>query len=243
MAYGESLLTLVQEFCDRRGLDRPSVVMASGDDTIRQIRALANEVLTDITGRGKAWGMLKKEATFNTVASEQQDLITNIAAAGFKKIIPDTMYNRTTKLPIQGPIGSAEFQAKEALPSSSPYLKYTIRADGYLYIQPAPPLGHVIYFEYESDYAVKASAGSTYKKRFTLDNDVFLLNSDLLFLGLNAKYRREKGLSYAQEQQDYEFLLNQEMGNDVTARETNIGGTRLDTPVPGFLVPAGNWRL
>lgn len=237
----DTLLTIIQEFTDRRGLDRPGAVMSSQDDTIRQLRTLVNEVVADICGRGGAWSKLKKEATFLTLAAELQGTIAAIAPWGFRRLIANSAFNRTTRTALFGPRGSAEWQQSEALPATGPFYSYRIW-QGNFYLQPAPPANHTIAFEYESDFAISDAPGTTFKKRFSADTDLFLLNSDMLFLGLNAKFRREKGLSYAQEQSDYEYLLTQELGNDPQKGEVNMAGGTSNLR-PGFIVPAGNWNL
>lgn len=237
----DSLLTIIQEFTDRRSLDRPGAVMSSQDDTIRQLRSLINEVIADICGRGGAWSKLKKEATFLTLAAELQGTVLSMAPWGFRRLILDSAFNRTTRTALFGPRTSPGWQQNEALPTTGPFYSYRIWKDSF-YLQPAPPANQTIAFEYESDFAISDAAGTTFKKRFTVDTDLFLLNSDMLFLGLNAKFRREKGLSYAQEQSDYEYLLTQELGNDPEKGEINMAGG-MSGMRPGFIVPSGNWNL
>ena len=237
-----TLLATVQEFCDRTGVDSPSIVIGSTDDQVRQIKALANEVLTDITGRGNSWPRLQKQATFVSVAAEQQGLITTIAPYGFQYAIEDSLYDRTERRPLFGPRNAPRWQESEALPQTGPFYSYRIW-QGYFYLQPAPPAGHTIAFEYASDFAILAADGTSWKKRFTVDTDTFALDEDLLLLGLRWKWKKEKGLAFATEKLDYESLLAQAMGNDGAKAELHLDGRGDGDIRPGIFVPAGNWNL
>jgi hypothetical protein len=236
-----TLLQTIQEFCDRRSLSRPSIVMASTDDTIRQLRSLANEVITDITNRGESWARLQKQATFTSVAAELQGQIATIAPYGFKYLILESIYDRTERRPLFGPRQAPRWQESEALPVTGPLYTYRIWQGG-LYVQPALPAGHEIAFEYASDMAILAVDGVTWKKRFSADTDSFMLDEDLLLLGLNWKWRREQGLSYSQEKLDYEVLLAQAIGNEPTKGPINLAGGTADVK-PGIFVPSGNWPV
>lgn len=236
-----TLLQVVQEFCDRRGLDRPSLVMASTDDQVRQMRTLLNEVITNITNRGHSWAKLQKQATFTSVAAEAQGLISSIAPYGFKYIIPESIYDRTERRPLWGPRNAPRWQEAEALPVTGPFYSYRVW-EGQMFLQPAPPAGHECAFEYASDMSILAVDGVTWKKRFSVDSDVFQLDEDLLLLGLNWKWRREQGLSYAQEMQDYEYLITQVIGTGSDKGTLNMDGGSRDIR-PGIFVPTGNWPV
>lgn len=242
-----SILAVIQEFCDRTGLARPTIAMASTDDGIRQLRTLANEVLTDITSRGNSWPDLQKEGTFVTLAAELQCTIASAAPYGYKSLIDDTMFNRTQRRPIFGPRNAPRWQEAEALPTTGPLYSYRLWK-GNIYMQPAPPAGQSIYFEYESDFAIQGATSPTvatlvYRKRFLYDADVFLLDENLLLAGLRWKWKAEKGLPFGTEKLDYESQLAQAMGSDGTKGEINMGDGSNGDLKPGIFVPLGNWPL
>lgn len=242
-----NLLQIAQEFCGRAGLDVPTAVAASTDLGIIQIKGLANEVLTDITNRGESWPMLQKEATFVTVAAESQGAIATIAPYGFKYPIPETIYDRTNKRPLFGPRSASDWQQRKAMLFTGPFYSFRFW-QGNIYMQPTPAAGATIAFEYASDMAVQGPTSATvstliYKKRFTNDADVFLLDEDLLLLGLRWKWKKEKGFAFVTEKQDYEAALAQAMGNDSAAGELNMGGEQSSDIKPGIYVPLGNWPV
>ena len=108
-----SLLDIVQRFCDRTGIDTPTTVMQTGDAQIKQIRALLEEEGKDLAGRGD-WESMIYEATWPTLAQENQGAMIDIAPNNFRWIKNNTIWNRTTKLPIIGPTDSRSWQAQKA---------------------------------------------------------------------------------------------------------------------------------
>ena len=235
-----TLLELLREFTDRRNLTRPEIVMASSDETVSQLRALANEVISDLTSRGRSWAALQKEATFVSAAAQSQGLLATIAPYGFKYVVPDTLFDRTDRRPLYGPRNAADWQQSQAIVQTGPFYSYRIWGSEF-YLQPAPPAGHTIVFEYASDMAIKAEDG-TWRKRFFADTDTFALDEDVLLSGLNWKWRREQGLSYTQEKMDYEAMLTQLAGTESTRGAISLSGGSSDIK-PGFFVPSGNWPV
>lgn len=238
-----ALLPTLQEFCDRNGLDRPSVVMQSPDDTIRQLRSLANEVITDITSRGTMWQALAKRCTpFAAQGQEIQGAIATLAPYGFKSIVPDTLFDLTQRRPLFGPKRAASWEEGLALTNTGPFYAWRIW-QGNFCLQPNPPAGDLIVFEYTSDMAILAVDGVTWKKRFTADSDVFALDEDLMLSGLTWKWRRKQGLSYAQEKTDFEAMLAQHQGDEPGTGEINLEGGSGGRVQPGIIVPTGNWLV
>lgn len=236
-----TLLQIIQDLTDRVGLEQPTVVIGTTDDTVRQLKSLANEVVANITQRGTSWARLQKEATFTTVAAEEQGSMDTIAPSGFKYVIPNSLYDRTERRPLYGPRNAPRWQEAEAIVQSGPFYSYRIWNNKF-YLQPAPPAGHECYFEYASDYAIQAESGGDYKARFTADTDVFLLKDEMLILGLKYKWRRANGLSYAEEFKEFEAYLVQELGTEPTKGTLNLQGGTADIR-PGIFVPSGNWPL
>lgn len=235
-----TLLDIIQEFCDRRGLDRPQVVMSTIEGTVRQLRGLANEVVSEIVERPQSWTRLQKEATFVTLAAELQGAITTLAPNGFKAIQPGTMFDRTSQLPVCGPQSAASWQIEKTYATNSTPYHYRLW-QGNLFLQPAAAAGLTIAFEYSSDYAIKQNAG-TFSRWFVDDEDTFLLGDELLLAGLKWKWLRAQGLSYKQEFDDYEYKLTNALGRENSAPTVNLA----DGPQsarPGVVVPFGNWPL
>jgi hypothetical protein len=234
-----TLLDLVRTFCDRATLPAPNFVIGYQNAQIVQIVGLLNEVLEDLCDRW-TWQDLVLESTFTTVAAEDQGAISTLAPTGFGSILNDTIYDRTLRLPIYGPISANNWQALKALPATGPFYKYRFRGN-HLLINPIPSAGHTCAFEYKTLNCVNAADGST-KQLATLDTDTFAFPDKLLIAGLRWKWRAEKGLDYAELLRRYEELANNASGRDGTKGILSLSNGP-HTPQPGVIIPSGNWNV
>jgi hypothetical protein len=73
-----SLLTLVQNSCDTIGLTRPTVVIASTDQNVRTLLALAQTEGRELLDR-YSWPATQIEATHTSLAAELQGVMTTLA--------------------------------------------------------------------------------------------------------------------------------------------------------------------
>lgn len=235
-----SLLTIVQNFCRRTGIAVPTYVVGTTNPQVTQIHALLNEVLEDLCDRW-TWQALTREAVFTTVAGEDQGPITALAPSGFLRVSQDTIFNRTLRLPLYGPLMPQQWQALKALPTTGPFYKYRIRGGRLLFNPPAAE-GHECAFEYASSFAVVSSNGNTYRATFEVDGDTCLLDERLVQAGLRWKWKAEKGFDYAEEFRRYEEMANNAAGRDATKPKLDMGGGNGDFR-PGIWVPSGNWNI
>lgn len=234
-----TILATIQTFCGRTGLPVPQFVVGSQDTQVTQLLALANELVEDLCDRW-SWTVLTKEAVFTTVAGEDQGSIDTIAPDGFQRILQETIFNRSLRLPLFGPLMAAQWQALKALPTTGPFYKYRLRG-GRLLFNPPGIAGQTCAFEYASSHAVLSLSGSG-KPYFTADTDELLLDERLLQAGLRWRWKAEKGLDYSEEFRRYEELANNAAGRDGTKPRIDMGGGGNDFR-PGIWVPSGNWNL
>lgn len=235
-----ALLPMLQEFCLRRLLPRPSLAVASQDDQILQLVGLLNEVLEDLTTRyvGTA---LQKVATWSQAATESQGSMDSLAPFGFKWMIDQTFWDRDERLPVFGPKNPQEWETLKATPLTGPYLQYRIQG-GLLLLNGSINAGHSMAFEYASDWSVLAADLTTYKLYFTADTDTCVFPTSLLMAGLAWKWRLEKGLDYAEAFRTYESQFADFTGHDGTKRPLNMNGGDGGYQ-PGIFVPTANWPL
>lgn len=237
-----TLLQIVQEFCQRQGLTVPLIVMSSQDDQLTQIVGLANEICEDLVRR-HSWTSLQYEAVFTSVAGADQGAITDLAPNAYLKILNETIFDRTRRLPVFGPRSPQQWQVLKALPGAGPFYQYRIQ-QGRLKINPDMPAGHIMAFEYASEGVVQdnSTATPTVKAFFTRDDDTFLLDKTLLLLGLRWRWKEEKGLPYMESFRLYEAAVAEAAGADGTKQpmSMNEGSGMIQ---PGVFVPAGNWSI
>jgi len=234
-----TLLEIVQEFCKRSGLAVPNSVTNINDKNVRQVLGLANECLDQLSTVYSRWTMQTREATFMAVATESQGLLSTLAP-GFLWMVPETLFNRTTKLKLTGPKTPHEWQLYKAVVFTSAYAAYRIQ-EGALKIYPVPTAGHSMAFEYKCKYLVTSSA-SALKEHFTADDDTFNLDSSLMLLGLRYLWKREKGLSYDEEKADFVRAVKTIGRQDGKAGIIKMHD-QMNWPRPGVYIQDSNWPL
>lgn len=237
----DTLLEIVQEFCRRTGVRVPASIAGSQDTGVLQLMALANEVcelLTDET----LWNELKREATFTTVAGEDQGSLDTLAPFGFLGIVAGTIYDRTQKVPLYGPLSPHAWQQQKAFVPTGPLYRYRIRGNKLLF-SPVAVAGHQCAFEYYSNNCIYNPIDDAYKANFTKDSDTFLLDYKLLLLGLRWKWKEAKGLPYAESYDHFVRAVHNAGGRDGSKPVLNLNGSVEDIASPIVLIPPGSWDI
>lgn len=233
-----SLLTIVQDACNDIGILAPTVVVGSTDQQIKQMLALANKEGKALAAR-YVWQALQLEATFTTVATELQGTITTIAP-GFKYIINDTIWNRTLKRTIFGPVSPQRWQQLKSQSLTGPWGEYRIK-EGLLRITPVPTAGESCYFEYVSKNWCQ-SAAAVAQSKWAADADTGILDEDLMTLGLIWRWKQAKGQEYSEDFNTYEGRVLNDIARDGGKPVLSMDGGA-DSFQPGVMVPAGNWSV
>lgn len=237
-----NLLGTVQEVCKRLAQNVPATVFGSTDKQVIQFLSLLQSGL-DVLVKRAQWQILQKECTFVTIANEDQGLITALGGglAGYDYLLPYTLWDRTNKLTLVGPLDPQDWQAMKAWIINGPRYQFRLRGNHFL-VNPAPSAGWTWAFEYMSTYAITDVTGVTFKDRFTADTDIILLPEPMVELDLTWRWKQAKGLGYAEEFNSLEAMLA-----DIKTRENPGKTLRFDDypsdAQPGIYVPAGNWRV
>ncbi len=235
-----SILTTIAHVCGRTNVPVPMTVLGNTDPQVTQMLRLLEEEGTDLSKRGD-WQGITCEATLVTAALEDQGALSSIATNGFRYIKNGTLWDRTNKLPIYGPLSDAEWQQLKALTVTGPRYQYRIRG-AHLLVNPTPTAGYTWAFEYISTNWLLGSDGTTYKQYATQDDDTILLPEDLVLMGLRWRWKKEKGLDYAEDFESYEMQVKTELGRDGGKRTLRMDGGEQDAR-PGFGVQSMSWPL
>lgn len=235
-------LEIVQRACRAIGFPVPSTVYANAADDVQQLVELLNQEGRDLSARHD-WQAQTFEGSFTTVATESQGSLATIIGATqvLKRIVNDTIWDRTSQKPVYGPTAKKVWQGYKALSLTGPYSEYRIRGNEIIF-NPVPTAGDSCYFEYVSKCWCTDSTGATYKTKWSADTDLVLLDDDIMCAGLEWRWKRAKGLSYAEEFASYEALVSNKMGTDGTKAVLamdNMTGRN----VRGTFVPIGSWPL
>ena len=236
-----SLLTIVQNASDRCGVAKPSSVISNTDGTAVQMLNLVNQEGLALMRRYD-WQVLRTEGSFTTLAAETQATISSSWAA-LDRFVQDTMFDRTSKRKIYGPLGPVEWQEYKSGSFTGIASYFTVRG-GLILFTPNPTAGNSVYFEYISKNWCETSGG-TDKSSFTIDTDVGILSEELLTLGVVWRFLKAKGMpSWADAYADYELQATTLAGQDGVKPILSMNPRRGLSPAlrDGF-VSEGDWPL
>lgn len=236
-----NLLQMVQEVRGRLGQTVPATVIANSDAGIIQCRGLLNEFLEDLHQR-KKWQVNTREATFVSTATESQGTLATLAPYGFEGILPNTFFNRTTKLQVAGGMSPQEWAARKAMGVSGPLPAYRLRQDELL-MSPTPTAGDTYTFEYASSYFVASAAPTTYSKYWTADTDTCTLGDSLPMAYLKWAWLKAKGMDYGEEFRKYETMVATKSLRENPKAPIRMDDTCDRSAGPGMIVAPGSWPL
>jgi hypothetical protein len=235
-----TLLSTIQDVADQIGLPRPSAVISSTDQSVRTLLALAN-LEGRILLKRHQWSALQKEATFVTLAAQDQGAISTIAP-GFDYILNETEWNRSQFRPLGGPLSPQDWQQLKAFSATGPYPMFRIW-QGHLYLQPAPAAGLTGAFEYMSLNWCQSSGG-TGQSGWAADTDTGVLDETLMGMGVKWRFLQSKGLGYDEAFRDYEMMVNQAIARDGGRKRFNLAAEAGDySPLNSVIAPDGNWMV
>jgi hypothetical protein len=235
-------LEIVREACGIVGIPRPNTATGSSDAGVRQLLGLLNDEGRQLSAR-YGWEVLIREVKHITLAQEDQGAIATIigAANAYRYILNDTMWNRSRREPVCGPRSSIDWQILKTLDLSGPFTEYRIRA-GRLLFTPAPSAGELIYFEYVTRNWCTSSDGEAQRRAVSNDEDVMLLDDEIMLKGVEWRWRRAKGLAYAEDFNAYERMVADAMARDATKRRLSLEGRR-SSRERTIAVSPGSWPL
>lgn len=244
------VLDVIQRVSRAVGITAPTSAVASSDDNALQMVELLNQECRSLASRHD-WSFMRSEAAFSALATTSQGTLTSLCGAtfyGVKGIVNDTMWNATRQLPIYGPTSNPRWQARKMMNVAGPYSEYRLSGelnfgDSLLVITPAPTAGDSIHFQYKTKWFVLRSTSSQERvENIEADNDTLVFDQDLLLAGLEWRWLRKKGLSYAEEFASYEALVASAIRNDGSKPRLQMDGPN-ERYRAGIVVPIGDWSL
>jgi hypothetical protein len=167
------------------------------------------------------WQVLRREKQHTTVATETQ---TGMLPADFRRFVPDTFWDRTSKFKLSGPVPPHEWQTIKAWNSSAVVPFFCVRNDAIL-TYPVPPAGRTYAFEYITKNVGKNLAG-TEISAFSVDTDTTWWTDELMITGVVMHYRMIARHDSAAEQAHFEKQKADAIKQDGGRRVINMrGGT------------------
>lgn len=236
-----SVLAIVQEATKRSGLPVPTTLVSNSDPQVQQLQSLFNELMQETIKRYR-FQVCILNPTWTSVATSNQGTIQSLWGIEPESINNATMWDFTLRRPIFGPMDDTNYQIIQALIPSGPIFQYRIQ-DNNLLILPPPPAGNTHSAIIRSKNWL-ALAGNTANLSYYIQNDTDtpLIDDTTLIMGLKYRYKKEKGLPYAEDEQSWESMIS-----NIALRDGSKSMLYMDKPsqelVPGIFVPSGNWPL
>ena len=200
-----SLLTIVSNACARLSIAVPTTVVGNTTAQIVQMLYLAQEEGKN-SSRRCALKALQAEKTFTTTAAAVQ---ASSVPSDFDWMIPETMFNRTQRRAVDGPIDPKDWQLLQAALVGRVFLAYRIRGSDIL-ITPTPTAGATIAYEYVSKNWC-SSSGSTGQAAWAADTDTAKLDEEIFTQGLVWRFLKMRGMDHTDYFVDYEKNILQAM--------------------------------
>jgi len=233
-----TVLQHVQDFCAKQNLPSPSALVGSTEKSVAQFRGLLLDLSRELLEF--RWEQQKIRKTWTSVAGQDQGALEDIFGAGYLSLVPGSGWNNTRRMRIYGPLADQIWAALQVLPNAGPEFQCWV-SGGHLYVSPAFVAGETLSFIYQTKYGVQASDG-TAKERITADDDVLLFPDNVVFRGLEYKWKKQKG--EAGWEDDYNVFIGLVAKNLVKdGAPTLTMSPNRRGPQPGIVIPAGNWNV
>jgi len=222
-----TVLSLVTDAADELSLARPTDIADTTDDNtsqklIRHLTRTCRQLSAEYD-----WSRLRREKTFTTVAAAEQ---TDAIPTDFQRFLKDTIWNRSTRTKVLGPLDVGDWQARQAVLVNGPYQNFIIRGTSFL-MTPTPTAGWTIAYEYITKYIGLAVDGTTERLTFTADDDTTYFDDELVILGTVWRYRKAEGLDYSEEFREYQLRRANMIKMDGGRRTLDMNDAETDYPV------------
>lgn len=209
--------------------------LGSSDANILQLVQLVTDLGQDLS-RDWSWSHLQKEHTFNTADGTASYALP----ADFIRFVDQTAWNRTTDLPLLGPVNAQQWQALKGRATSvtSPA---TFRIFGDLfYIYSTPTATEAIHYEYGSSYWVDAGGGTVGDAVApSVAASSLLFDSRLLVEGLRMYWKRAKGMGF--DPVAFDVLVSKAKGRDGAAPVLSLTGSNGIKLIDETNLPVTGW--
>ena len=198
------------------GFTPPSVISSSTDQIAAHLWSLATEVGQLLLDEHD-WQLLSAEHTITTVPGTTEYALPD----DWHRYIPDSEWNRTTRLPVVGALKEFEWQALKArnLAGTTFTMLYVVQNGNVVFYEDTDTAQTVV-FPYVSRGWVQD--GTDYRDNLTSDSQIVLYDPQLFKLALTLAWKDAKGFDLARSQAAYEAQLRAAKGRDTTSRTLSL---------------------
>lgn len=232
------------------GLAEVDDPFASDDQNFILLCRLLKSVGRDLCRR-RAWSILLREDNITLVSGTG----TYALPSGFRSMVDQSGWNRTSRLPLGGPLSPQEWQYFSAIQPGLTFLVMFRPRGNYIEVfgGSSIPNGHVLYYQYISDYWVQrppddslATVDDTVHLPGSTDpsdsDDNCLLDPLMLMRGLKLAWLKAKGFDTSAAQADFDDAYAMAAANDQQAPILSLSNragmepliSTANAPITGF---------
>ena len=231
-----SLLTLVQGAALRSNFGTtPAQAYTSTDQSVLQMVAFAQDTGRELLERYD-WNYLKKQSL---ITGDGATTLWNLPADWMRLCPSDKspmgalVSSARPTIPLVGPVNDEWLNQMKALPAFPAYPVWRL-INTNVEIWPALSSGEVVTFWYFTKAWIIQATG-TQVATFSADTDASLIDEDLIMKGSIWRWKRAKGLDYAEEFRAYESALERNAGQQDNERVVSTSDYTInpDTFWPG----------
>ena len=210
-----TVLSVVQDVCSATGVVLPTSIFSgiTGNRTMQEMLALANEMAQRIAYDTREWQLLKKIQVFNGDGATPG---FNMPANFKRMLVTANVWRSTSALhPMRYIPDIDDWIQRRALNRFSAWGEWTMMG-GQMLIWPTLGPGITATFPYLDKNCVALASGG-FGATFLTDADSFALDERLLKLGMIYQWKAQKGSPYAEDLGTYSDAIMMAMGADKPA--------------------------
>lgn len=226
----KTALAIVRTAMSRCDMEKPTSLTTAPDDTTLKFVDLLNFVGQQIC-ESFPWQKMQKVWNFTTTGTLEYGL-----PADFDRFVNDTEWNRTTRLPISGPLNPQQWQTIVArgLGATTFQLHYKFENDKVVfYSEPSGSPQNLSFMYHTRGWVLDADDSATLKDEVVKDNDVILLPPLLVAVGIVLKWKQDRGFDTTAVQNEFDALAATGTAKDGPAYTQILGRTNGSTPLLG----------
>ena len=224
------LLSIVQGVALRCNYAVPSAAFSSSDTVIQQMIACVQDTGDEMVERVD-WQALKIQTpvTFTGDGVTAAFALPTGFSTGVNKLAPACFTsNKYPTLTMIGPVAEDDLLRMKALPFSVYPSAWRV-VDNQIEFYPVLTAGEVVSYIYQQGQWITNAAGAAYNPpAFAADTDLVVFSERVVRLGAVAKWKRLKGLDYAQEFADFEKSLDRVSSQEATGRVIQMSESIID---------------
>lgn len=209
-----SLLSVVQDVCAVVGVTRPASIYSgiSGNRTMQEMVALANEMAQRIAFDNRDWTALRKTST---IVGDGTTTAWDLPVDYKRLLLTSNVWRSTsTQSPMRFVPDTDEWINRRADngTSDNAWGEWTMMG-GQIHIWPALEVDQAAYFSYLHRNCVRLASGG-FSDSFFADGDSFVLDERVFKLGMIWQWKAQKGSPYAEDMGTYSDAIANAMGRD-----------------------------